>query len=874
MFGGLGMPLPYLSNKPGPGRPGWGPAGSYDFQFEVTGAVTIKANAAGAGNFRVSWPNGTTQVLSGDNASVVAPDGDPGIVSINNEKLDDTYCDEFAIVSGQTNVSKVISWGQNPWSDMTEAFNGCTSLSDISKTSFISSTQGDMVRMFNGCTSLLEADIKSWDLTAGADWYGGSPFRNLVNLQKLDMTGLNIKLISRSDNAFAGIGTAVTDGCEFLMSGLNMSTSTATVTPYFFDYSRIKPTSDLSNWIFNPNGFSGTGMFRGIQLTGTNSILNCSGWSTYSGSKFPSFTGGNSGAGNTGAKINFTNLNVSNITDFSTSFQSADFSGIIGLSTWGATPGNVSMYRAFYVAEYFKFSNSDNFSNAFIASLSPSGANFNQVFQLCGSSISSNFGEAPNLNNIDLSNISSLSSTFESARFYDVPDLSTATFPSTGVSCFKTFKSLRTENSNTHVDFSNVSIKISNAREMFAVSYVDSITFGNNVDFSLCTDVYRKLYQVNYPNTVNITYPTAESGLSWAALTEPLQWFTSTTGPTTGPLTTCQVDNLIRSFHNTALNSGLTVDFGLSKITESPSVVSTMVDELENTGGWNITSNTTDATLPFAYPSYNFDSEVTQSVTPTTVPTGGQFSSTDPGVTVDQNTGVVSWDSTYMGLPIIRCTYTDGCYNEVQMSMLVTVDNNYSMVFDGTSYINAGRVLGAENTSALSVSFWLKIPSIGAKSYLGYFIGNFGAGWLIEGGTTSIGFALGDTTTGYQSFTLPYSGNIIINTWYHITMVFDGTQTGSANILKVYINGTQKTLSGSPSFPSSIPTLSGAEFTIGGINPTTVNGAKNIDEVAIFDRALTAPQVKLIYDANSANKSIKLSSLPGGAPVAWYRMGD
>jgi hypothetical protein len=871
MFGGLGMPLPYLSNKPGPGRPGWS-AGTYDFQFEVTGAVTIKAQPAATGTFTIKWPDQSEVTTTGGN-SIAAPNGQPGIVSIN-KKTDTTYADEFAIVGGQTNVSKVLSWGQNPWSDMTEAFNGCTSLSDISKTSFISSTQGDMVRMFNGCTSLLEADIKSWDLTAGADWYGGSPFRGLVNLQKLDMTGLNIKLISRGDNAFAGIGTAVTDGCEFLMSGLNMSTSTATYTPYFFDYSRIKPTSDLSNWIFNPNGFSGTGMFRGIQLTGTNSILNCSGWSTYSGSKFPSFTGGNSGAGNTGAKINFTNLNVSNITDFSTSFQSADFSGIIGLSTWGATPGNVSMYRAFYVAEYFKFSNSDNFSNAFIASLSPSGANFNQVFQLCGSSISSNFGEAPNLNNIDLSNISSLSSTFEGARFYDVPDLSTATFPSTGVSCFKTFKSLRTENSNTHVDFSNVSIKISNAREMFAVSYVDSITFGNNVDFSLCTDVYRKLYQVNYPNTVNITYPTAESGLSWAALTEPSQWFTSTTGPTTGPLTTCQVDNLIRSFHNTALNSGLTVDFGLSKITESPSVVSTMVDELENTGGWNITSNTTDATLPFAYPSYNFDSEVTQSVTPTTVPTGGQFSSTDPGVTVDQNTGVVSWDSTYMGLPIIRCTYTDGCYNEVQMSMLVTVDNNYSMVFDGTSYINAGRVLGAENTSALSVSFWLKIPSIGAKSYLGYFIGNFGAGWLIEGGTTSIGFALGDTTTGYQSFTLPYSGNIIINTWYHITMVFDGTQTGSANILKVYINGTQKTLSGSPSFPSSIPTLSGAEFTIGGINPTTVNGAKNIDEVAIFDRALTAPQVKLIYDANSANKSIKLSSLPGGAPVAWYRMGD
>ena len=184
------MPIPDLSNKPGPGRPGWGPAGSYDFQFRVEGteAVVIKANAAGAGNFRISWPNGSTQSFSGNNASITAPDATDGIVSINNEELDTTYVDEFAVIGGKGVVREVISWGKNPWSNMTNAFSGCTSLSDISTTSFISSTQGDMVTMFNGCTSLLEADIRNWDLTAGADWNGGSPFKGLANLQKLDMT--------------------------------------------------------------------------------------------------------------------------------------------------------------------------------------------------------------------------------------------------------------------------------------------------------------------------------------------------------------------------------------------------------------------------------------------------------------------------------------------------------------------------------------------------------------------------------------------------------------------------------------------------------------------------------------------------------------
>ena len=66
------------------------------------------------------------------------------------------------------------------------------------------------------------------------------------------------------------------------------------------------------------------------------------------------------------------------------------------------------------------------------------------------------------------------------------------------------------------------------------------------------------------------------------------------------------------------------------------------------------------------------------------------------------------------------------------------INSLYSMDFDGSSYINAGRILSAENTSTLSVSFWLKIPSTGAKSYLGYFIGNFGAGWLVEANASSM----------------------------------------------------------------------------------------------------------------------------------------
>ena len=169
---GLGMPIPDLSNKPGPGRPGYPTGGSYDFQFEVTGDVTFKAIANSAGTFSISYPDGTTTTTSG--SSSITSQGGAGIISINKEEGDTTFCDEFAVVGGQTNVSKVISWGNNAWSNVFEAFKDCTNLTEISATSFLASGQGPntgqgtyMESMFEGCTSLLEVDITNWNLQNG-----------------------------------------------------------------------------------------------------------------------------------------------------------------------------------------------------------------------------------------------------------------------------------------------------------------------------------------------------------------------------------------------------------------------------------------------------------------------------------------------------------------------------------------------------------------------------------------------------------------------------------------------------------------------------------------------------------------------------------
>ena len=336
---------------------------------------------------------------------------------------------------------------------------------------------------------------------------------------------------------------------------------------------------------------------------------------------------------------------------------------------------------------------------------------------------------------------------------------------------------------------------------------------------------------------------------------------------------------------NTGSSTGI---INISSSTPGATYVITYTDTNAATATFDFTLNALD-NASFAYSASSYDP-----ADPDPTPTisglaGGTFSSTtglvfvDSGTNTGSSTGQIDLSATTIASYTITYDTTSSgssvCPNTSTQSVevaLASIANNYSMSFDGTDeYVSAGRVLGAENTSTLSVSFWLKIPSIGAKSYLGYFIGNFGSGWLIEADASSIYFVVGDTGTGYQSFGLPYSGNIAINNWYNIVMVFDGTQTGSANILKAYINGTQKTLTGSPSFPSSIPTLDAtAEFIIGGIKPSTVNGAKDIDEVGIWNTALTSTQVSGIYSATGTNLTKDLTTVSGSNLVYWNRMGD
>ena len=667
MFGGLGMPIPYLSNKPGPGRPGWGPAGSYDFQFEVDGAVTIEAfpNTAGQ-SFTIKWQDGTTTQSSG--SSTISSPAGAGIISINNE-LDNTYADEFKIVSGQANVTKVISWGQNPWSIVEEAFKDCVNLTDISTTSFIAGTANRsgqasgciMGKMFLGCTSLLEVDIRTWDLsTNGASWRLGGPFANLANLQKLDATGLKIKFFDAnniSTSNFANIGTNVADGCEFKMAGLDLSTSSTGYLDSLFAGTKFKGGSNLSNWKFpvnfSPVGWRGYDWFASCILN--DGILDISGWTTWPGATFPRFSSFNSQlTSQGGGKVDLSNFGLTNVNDFNSAFGNCKLKEVIGFSTWGACAGNANMFGMFSGATLMRIDPSDNFSDTFVASLTP--VNITKAFQLFGDNLlDSERGVNMNLNNIDFSNVSSFYFTWRFAKLLDAPDFSTAIFdnnnPVTFESAFRSFNAL-----NANSSFVLNGGKITNFLYAFRGATINTVNIDNGVDLSALTSVAGMFY---YSGVGTATLP---SNADYSSLTNFAIWNTGFNG-----FSVCQGDILMRRLKATNLNANITAN--LPKITESPALVNSDRDFLENDRGWNITTAGTDATLPFAYASYAVDPTGVTTISPTTTPSAGSVFTATNGLSISTS-GIITIGS-FRGGSTIRCTYPDGCYNEVVMLIQV-----------------------------------------------------------------------------------------------------------------------------------------------------------------------------------------------------------
>ncbi|MBU2036859.1 LamG domain-containing protein, partial [Patescibacteria group bacterium] len=176
-----------------------------------------------------------------------------------------------------------------------------------------------------------------------------------------------------------------------------------------------------------------------------------------------------------------------------------------------------------------------------------------------------------------------------------------------------------------------------------------------------------------------------------------------------------------------------------------------------------------------------------------------------------------------------------------------------ALKFNGvSSYVNVGNVLA---TGEKTISFWFKSNSISRSKFLVYFVntGYTNVDFLVVGTSGSKILASGNDA-GASSATI--NSTLLSSQWYHVTVV---KTTG--DVSKIYINGIDDTLATSGFYEGAIVnSLIGSGWYFDGGAETYVQGNYfngSIDDVRIYNRALTAGEILQLYNLGARRAKIK-----------------
>ena len=197
-------------------------------------------------------------------------------------------------------------------------------------------------------------------------------------------------------------------------------------------------------------------------------------------------------------------------------------------------------------------------------------------------------------------------------------------------------------------------------------------------------------------------------------------------------------------------------------------------------------------------------------------------------------------------------------------SVTPSFTNTKSILLDGVDdYVDCGDTGILNGGTELTMSGWFKTTNTNLTQIL--FSTHQGKKYaemsLITGGLYCW---LGDGTTT-SNYNIVNASNLGISndTWFHLTMVFDGSQSTDGTRLKVYKNGNLLTWSNIRTIPTTLATSSQTTY-IGSRN-TATEFSGNIDEVAFWH---SLPNVNDIYTGSTATDLNVLN------PISWWRMGD
>jgi len=190
--------------------------------------------------------------------------------------------------------------------------------------------------------------------------------------------------------------------------------------------------------------------------------------------------------------------------------------------------------------------------------------------------------------------------------------------------------------------------------------------------------------------------------------------------------------------------------------------------------------------------------------------------------------------------------------------------------FDGVDdYVNCGNDESLDITDAITISLWFKLNNQPTSGYPTFICKPDSDDWSppyaeyvfrIFTDSPNCGklefFMPEYETTRTYSTTMPQQGQ-----WYHTAVTYDGSD------VKIYVNGTLETTNTVASSwgSSSIRLSIGARAP-----PSAISEFFNdlIDEVAIFNRALSPEEISDLYDLGVAGKGY-CEAVPGNLTLSW-----
>ena len=195
----------------------------------------------------------------------------------------------------------------------------------------------------------------------------------------------------------------------------------------------------------------------------------------------------------------------------------------------------------------------------------------------------------------------------------------------------------------------------------------------------------------------------------------------------------------------------------------------------------------------------------------------------------------------------VPSSVTDKSGNENHASTVGTgvgFDSTYkAFTFNGTS---TGKIVGTHDFSdaspVLTMSFWMKRTAV---------VGSYD--YIATIGTAATGQMIGLTTNPSNQFNFGNEGDgvitdesILLNQWYHVTLVANGEAAFNSTNFKPYINGKEPKLSSYGG--DSTTNLTGSQVTFG----TNSNGGQpfkgSIANFRLYSKVLSADQIKELYD--------------------------